>query len=80
MGQETSSAQASTLGLFELAGDWRKAQSFTEDVNKTNLKSVNDTFAKYTGAIRWTYLGNEDAVAEEDFKQAWEGNVLQSRY
>jgi len=71
---------APSARYFELAGDWRKAQSFTEDVNKTNLKSVNDTFAKYTGAIRWTYLGNEDAVAEEDFKQAWEGNVLQSPY
>jgi zinc protease len=80
MGQETSSAQAATLGIFELGGDWRKAVSFTEDVNKTNLKQVNYTFAKYTGAIRWTYLGKKDAVSEDDFKQSWEGNVLQSPY
>jgi predicted Zn-dependent peptidase len=80
MGEETSSAQAATLGLFELAGDWQRAISFTEDVNKADLKLVNNTFTKYTGAIRWTYLGKEDAVEEDDFKQTWEGNVLQSPY
>ncbi len=80
MGEETSSAQASTLGIFELAGDWRKADSFTDDVNKASLKQVNDTFTKYTGAIRWTYLGKKDQVKEDDFKQTWKGNVLQSPY
>jgi len=80
MGQETSSAQSMTLGMYELSGDWKKAESFTDDVNKTTLKDVNTVFTKYTGAIRWTYLGKKDAVKEEDFKQTWKGNVLQSPY
>lgn len=80
MGQETSSAQSQTLGMFELAGNWKSAESFTDDVNKTGLKEVNTTFTKYTGAIRWTYLGKKDAVKEEDFKQTFKGNVLQSPY
>ncbi|MDQ3049358.1 MAG: insulinase family protein [Bacteroidota bacterium] len=80
IGQETSAAQSQTLGLNELGGTWKNAESFTEDVNKTNLKEVNTVLAKYTGAIRWTYLGKKDAVKDEDFKQIWKGNVLQSPY
>lgn len=80
MGQETSSAQSQTLGMNELGGTWKNADTFTEDVNKTTLKDVNTVFTKYTGAIRWTYLGKKDAVKEEDFKQTWKGNVLQSPY
>jgi zinc protease len=80
MGQETSAAQSMTLGLNELAGTWKNAESFTADVNKTNIKDINTVFSKYSGAIRWTYLGKKDAVKEEDFKQTWKGNVLQSPY
>lgn len=80
MSQETSAAQSQTLGMNELGGSWKNAESFTEDVNKTNLKEVNTVFTKYTGAIRWTYLGKKSAVKEEDFKQTWKGNVLQSPY
>lgn len=80
MGQETSAAQSQTLGLNELGGSWKNAESFTTDVNKTTIKEVNDVLAKYTGAIRWTYLGKKTAVKEEDFKQTWKGNVLQSPY
>ncbi len=80
MGQETSSALSQTLGVMEMGGTWKNAETFTEDVNKTGLKEVNNVFTKYTGAIRWTYLGKKDAVKEEDFKQTWKGNVLQSPY
>jgi len=80
MGQETSAAQSQALGMNELGGTWKNAESFTDDVNKTNLKEVNTVLAKYTGAIRWTYLGKKTAVKEEDFKQTWKGNVLQSPY
>ncbi len=80
MGQETSAAQSQILGLNELAGSWKNSETFTTDVNKTTIKEVNDALVKYTGAIRWTYLGKKDAVKEEDFKQTWKGNVLQSPY
>ena len=80
MGQETSNAQSMTLGMYELAGDWKKADTFTAEVNKAALKDVNTVFIKYTGAIRWTYLGKKSAVEEGDFKQTFKGNVLQSPY
>jgi predicted Zn-dependent peptidase len=80
MGQETSAAQSQTLGMNELAGSYKNADTFTQDVNKTTIKDINTVIAKYTGAIRWTYLGKKDAIKEEDFKQTWKGNVLQSPY
>jgi zinc protease len=80
MGQETSSAQSQTLGINELGGSWKNAETFTNDVNKTTLKEINTVLTKYTGAISWTYLGKKSAVSEADFKQTWKGNVLQSPY
>ena len=80
MGQQTSSAQAKTLGLNEMAGSWKKAETYSDDVQKVSLKEVNDTFNGYTGAIRWTYLGHESQISKEDFKQTWKGNVLKSPY
>ncbi len=80
MGQETSAAQSQTLGMNEMGGTWKNVETFTDDVNKATLKEVNTVLTKYTGAIRWTYLGKKDAVNEEDFKQTWKGNVLQSPY
>lgn len=69
MGQETSAAQSQTLGMMQVAGDWRLAETLTEKVNALTLDEMNKAFAKYTNAIYWTYLGKKDAVKETDFKQ-----------
>ncbi|MDZ4844988.1 MAG: pitrilysin family protein [Chitinophagales bacterium] len=69
MGQETSAAQSQTLGMMQVAGDWKLAETFSEKVNALTLDEMNKAFAKYTNAIYWTYLGKKDAVKETDFKQ-----------
>lgn len=69
MGLETSSSQSQTLGVYEVLGDWRMADEFTSQVNKVILKDLNRVFDKYTKAIKWVYLGNEEDVMKSDFKQ-----------
>lgn len=69
MGQETSASQSQTLGMMQIAGDWRLAESLTEKVNALTLADLNKVFSKYMNAIQWTYLGKKKAVKESDFKQ-----------
>jgi len=69
MGQETSSAQANELGMAAIAGDWKITETINEKVNALTLNDVNKALDKYTYPIAWTYLGKEDQVKKEDFKQ-----------
>jgi len=69
MGQETNDTQSMTLGTREVAGDWRKAESFMSEVEKLTVQDLNAVFKKYSGSINWTYLGKESAVSKDDFKQ-----------
>ena len=66
---ETNDSQTLSLGLSEVAGDWRNSQSFMEQVDKATVKDLNAVFNKYSSSINWTYLGKESAVSQEDFKQ-----------
>ena len=69
LGLETNDSQTMSLGMSEVAGDWRKAESFMEAVEKTTIQDVNAVFKKYSSSINWTYLGKESAVSKDDFKQ-----------
>jgi predicted Zn-dependent peptidase len=69
MGLETNDSQTFTLGTREVAGDWRKAESFMADVDKLTVQDLNTVFKKYSNSINWTYLGKESAVSKDDFKQ-----------
>ncbi|MBA4053417.1 MAG: hypothetical protein C0490_01770 [Marivirga sp.] len=69
LGLETNSSQTMSLGLSEVAGDWRKNESFMAEVDKATINDLNAAFKKYSNAINWTYLGKESAVSKEDFKQ-----------
>ena len=66
---ETNDSQTMSLGMSEVAGDWRKAETFMEEVEKTTIDDLNVVFNKYSASINWTYLGKESAVSKEDFKQ-----------
>ena len=66
---ETNDSQTMSLGLSEVAGDWRKTQSFMAEVDKATINDLNTVFNKYSSSINWTYLGKESAVSKEDFKQ-----------
>lgn len=66
---ETNDSQTMSLGLSEVAGDWRKTETFMPDVDKASIVDLNAVFNKYSGSINWTYLGKDSAVTKEDFKQ-----------
>lgn len=66
---ETNDSQTMSLGLSEVAGDWRKTETFMPDVDKASIADLNAVFNKYSGSINWTYLGKDSAVTKEDFKQ-----------
>lgn len=72
MGQQTTSEQSLTLGMYEIISSWKLSETFPQDVNNTTLKELNRVFDKYTKAIQWTYLGKQDQVKKEDFKQTVE--------
>ncbi len=67
MGLETTSSQSNNLGMAELAGGWKMAEEFTDKVNALTLKDINRALDTYTKAIKWTYLGKQDAVEVADF-------------
>ncbi|MDH4091245.1 MAG: insulinase family protein [Cyclobacteriaceae bacterium] len=69
LGLETNDSQTMSLGLAEVAGDWRNTESFMTKVDHATIKDINDAFNKYSSSINWTYLGKEDAVSDADFKQ-----------
>lgn len=64
---ETSGSQSASLGRFEMAGGWKLAEEFTDKVNDLTLADLNRAFDTYTKAIKWTYLGKQEAVSTEDF-------------
>lgn len=72
MGQQTTSEQSLTLGMYEIVSSWKLAEEFPAQVNNTTLKELNRVFDKYTQAIQWTYLGKQEQVKPEDFKQTVE--------
>jgi predicted Zn-dependent peptidase len=72
MGQQTTSEQSLTLGMFEILSSWKVSEQFTDNVNNTTLSELNKVFDKYTKAIQWTYLGKQVQVKQEDFKQTVE--------
>lgn len=66
---ETNDSQTMSLGMSEVAGDWKKAETFMETVEKASIQDLNAVFKKYSSSINWTYLGKESAVNKDDFKQ-----------
>ncbi|MEZ5109388.1 MAG: pitrilysin family protein [Bacteroidia bacterium] len=77
---ETSEAQSGALGRSEAAGSWKMDDAFTEKINSAKLKDINNTFNKYTAAIKWSYLGKKDGKTKDDFKQTKHEKGLESPY
>lgn len=78
MGIETNSSISMTLGRSEMTGGWERVDTFTEDVLKTNVKEINGVMQKYGNKINWTYLGKEEMVKPEDFKQPVQSKKLKN--
>lgn len=69
MGQQTNSSISMSLGINEMNGGWEKMDSFTSRVLDANLEDVNNVMQEYGDKIYWTYLGKEELVRPEYFKQ-----------
>ena len=69
MTNEASSYQAGVLGFCEASGNWKIFDEINNRVGLVNTADLNKTFNKYMNNISWTYLGKEDKVKKEDFKQ-----------
>lgn len=77
---ETSETQSGALGRSEAAGSWKMDETFSDKINNAKLKDINNTFNKYSAAIKWSYLGKKDAVSKDDFKQTKHEKGLESPY
>jgi len=60
---ETNTAQASSLAANEvLHGDWKRALTLLDNVNKVTLQDIDNAFNKYIGNIVWVYQGDTKKV------------------
>jgi predicted Zn-dependent peptidase len=75
MGLQSARDQSYNLGMAEMWGDVKIADTYHERIRAVTLKQLNRVFDQYTNAIRWTYLGKKDEVNEADFLQ-----TRQSKY
>jgi len=69
MGQQTNSSISMSLGINEMNGGWENMDTFTSRVLETKLKDVNLVMQEFGDKIHWTYLGKEELVQPEYFKQ-----------
>lgn len=62
-GQETNSAQASSLASNEVLHDnWRRSLTLNEDLKKVTVADVNNAFNKYVTNLTWVYQGDPAKV------------------
>jgi zinc protease len=66
---ESTNAQANSLGLCEASGSWRIFDEVNQRIDQVKPEDVNKVFGKYMTKIAWTYLGKKDKVVDADFKQ-----------
>lgn len=69
MTNEASASQAGMLGFCEASGSWRLFDEINNKIDLVKTGDLNKAFSKYMKTIDWNYLGKEDKVSKEDFKQ-----------
>jgi predicted Zn-dependent peptidase len=69
MTNESSTSQASVLGLCEASGNWRIFDEINNKIEQVKTSDLNSVFNQYMNTVAWTYLGKKDLVTESDFKQ-----------
>lgn len=74
MTNEASAFQANQLGFCEASGSWKLFDEINNKIGLVNTATLNNTFRKYMTNINWTYLGKEDKVSKDDFKQLEKGS------
>jgi zinc protease len=69
MANEASASQAAQLGFCEASGSWKLFDEINRKIDLVKTADLNKTFNKYMNTIDWAYLGKEDQVTKDDFKQ-----------
>lgn len=69
MTNQSSGAQANVMSTCEASGNWRIFDEINTRIGQVKTEDVNRVFSSYLTDVQWTYLGKEDKVAAEDFKQ-----------
>ena len=59
---QSASAIAANLGLAEILGGWQYAEDFPKLVQMVTVYQVNMALSTYISGLKWTYLGNTDAI------------------
>lgn len=68
MRQESNASQAQALGGAEiLFGNWRKAETFTQDINKVSATEINTAFKQHINTVNWIYLGKKEQADPKVF-------------
>ena len=69
MTNQSSGAQANVMSTCEASGNWRIFDEINSRIGQVKTEDVNRVFNSYLTDVQWTYLGKEDKVTAEDFKQ-----------
>lgn len=68
--QETNNAQAASLASNEVIhGNWKRAITIKDDINKVTLDQLNTVFKKYINNITWVYQGDPKKVTPVMYTQ-----------
>ncbi len=67
--QETNDAQAQSLGIAYIAGDYSRPMKMLDKINDMTIEQINETYKKYAKTISFTYLGDVTKVDPDVFKQ-----------
>jgi len=66
--QEMNGSQASSLANNEaLFGNWKRALTIKDEINKVSVTDINKAFNKYMSNITWAYMGNPSKVNQKNF-------------
>lgn len=67
---ETNDALAGSLASNQvLFNDWRRIDNITKEIQKLELRSVNEAFRKYVNNLTWVYQGDVKMVNSTLFTQ-----------
>lgn len=69
MRNESTSSNALALGIAEIKGSWKNEITMLDKINAVTLPQLQSAFVKYTGGIKWNYLGDESLADKETFEK-----------
>lgn len=69
MGNQSTGAIAGMLGVAEMNGSWKHAETMLQDLQALQVEDLQKVFNAYSNGIRWNYLGDEKLADKEAFER-----------